>query len=1588
MSIRLILILWFTVIYTPAVYAAQCLDIFPSATNENVAAQGLGFINVPIFSPVDGFLINPQSLSLGDSQHQINAQEQEIFVTSTPITETSARLYLSGSVAWSNAKINVGGNPEDLIIIVSGSLDITGGNTEINAIIYAYGDVSVTGNVEINGAIASEVGLSTNPAVNINYDQSAIDSADFNGMCGNTGAPTPPLSCDVLFPGSGPLASFGNIGTIEIKGSVQCNPGNCSIENVTQERLPTIPAGGSNLGEFNRGSLSDEEYNLYSSWKSSRTSVTFDDSSGTAVIYIESNGNDIMLPENTRLNVTGNATNTPAEVLLVIKTDKKVEIGKNSILNAFIYIVADEEVKINEDVTINGAFTVITDKLTVEERVELTYNLGDLDDFNPHGYCDPVPAAPVIPIANYQFDECAYTGATSEVLDQIGSYHATAFSSVNTSENGQIERFIDISNASHHIETSIPLPTDFTVSTWFKKPTSITGNRYFILGAMQSGGDLLYIDRNNSWRWGVWDGGSASNGQFSFSNLDDNWHHLTLVYSAGNTQLYIDGVLEDTINRAPSGTLKYIGTSLDEINGSNPQGFRSPLDEFLVYDVALDASEVLTIYDNQLAANDYDGSTRASVSCSGLLAFYQFEQTDISVQINDTSGLDNHADVPFIGASMADGKYCRGFDSVSYNRFDYTGTAFRSELDLDEGVGLRGTISFWFNSTINWNTDFERVLFDASSGSNATDKYFVFEIQQDGRLKFAFEDSVDADFSLIESSTNNRQADTWYYLTVTWDYLANDFAIYVDGALQIQQTKNTNGAMGELDQIVFGDNSSDYTQTGNSPVASPYSSRGNYDEVRIYKKVLTQSEIQIDMNDNNGCSVIDHFEINSQNGQGLTCEADLITIKACADASCNTLNTDAIDVVLSVTDPVNNIVLTKNVIVVGGEIDVNYVHTKVEVVSLSLDQTYECINGYPTDCDVTFLDAGFVFSTIDDQVAGVDFSGINIQAVKDINGVCTDLLSGSKTVDMAMEYIAPSRSTANKYFISGTEIDKNLAGTVNDYTPISLNFVANSIADLGTNKYNDAGQVKLYARYVEPASGGNPSFTIEGSSNDFWVSPHHFSVVAENGSIILDNTTTTSPTTKKQVAGDDFTISFTAENADNNATTNYIAQQAQLQLERTGPTSGGAEGTLKYSNSESISSQLNDGSLGYSDAAEVVFDLNGKYEFNTATYSEVGLTKLYIRDNNYGSGVYKAESSADVGRFIPAYFTQTVGVHGELSAYHYSTCDLITYPETDDWAYAGQTRDNSGNTVGAISYADFLSPTIHITAFNRSGNITKNYTEDGYMKLTSSGITIPAPTADNSMPRLFPTVPLEKVQLSANMSAGDEPDAIGTNDFVSYTFNQQDHFIYEHNKHSKLQPFSVNIPFLVTSVEDGDEVKLYSGSDTNIIATEKVITTGVEVHFGRWLLENSYGPETSNLPVTMFIQHFDGTNFITNDEENCLVPSVGVKDLTGNIGDGGMPLWNYRLADLDGFDNLVPTDTDASFADLNKSFVSGLYQWLLFSAPGAGKIGSLEVEYQVPPWLQYDWNNDSDFDNNPTAKLTFGLFRGNDRIIYQREIDK
>jgi len=235
------------------------------------------------------------------------------------------------------------------------------------------------------------------------------------------------------------------------------------------------------------------------------------------------------------------------------------------------------------------------------------------------------PCALPTPLAEWRFDECAYEGSAPLAKDTQGSYDLVARGTVESEPAGVVGRaaMADRSYDAFLAGTDVPMAGEWTVATWFRMPfTHTEGSRYHVLGAMAGGGsDLMWVDRNNDYRWGGWANSGSATGSFRFSTLADGWHHMVLVAASGRTDLYIDGVFTDSISLQPSGNLHYVGTSYEQSGGE--EGFRADLDEFLVFSGALGADQIQSLYQLQSAGLNLDGTTREEILCDAAIDHFE-----------------------------------------------------------------------------------------------------------------------------------------------------------------------------------------------------------------------------------------------------------------------------------------------------------------------------------------------------------------------------------------------------------------------------------------------------------------------------------------------------------------------------------------------------------------------------------------------------------------------------------------------------------------------------------------------------------------------------------------------------------------------------------------------------------------------------------------------------------------------------------------------------------------------------------------------------------------------------------------------------
>jgi len=692
---------------------------------------------------------------------------------------------------------------------------------------------------------------------------------------------------------------------------------------------------------------------------------------------------------------------------------------------------------------------------------------------------------------------------------------------------------------------------------------------------------------------------------------------------------------------------------------------------------------------------------------------------------------------------------------------------------------------------------------------------------------------------------------------------------------------------------------------------------------------------------------VEHFEI-IHDGNGLTCDAESVIIKACLNNDCSTLSTDAVSLdFLGDGSLISAQTFT-------GSTTFNFNHTTAETLTLSVanptitpNNSLVCSGGVGNSCDLIFADAGFRFlygaaesTTIDNQMAGSNFAEtLKLQAVENTNGVCTALFTGDKDIELSQLNVNPSGTAGLDFKIGGsggTTIAKHPTFT----TGITLNFAADSKATVSNPNYLDAGQIQLHAQYNV---GG---ISLVGSSNNFWVQPAKLIVTAQKSGADLNGATDSATTIHK--AGEVFDFQVKAVNALGTTTPNYSPGNIELLLDRTGPTSGGVDGTFYYESGSIVSA------LSPTYQSVTLFNFNsGSSTTNNAYYSEVGLLNLDLQDTDYGGvGITIAGDAINIGRFTPDHFTVTVTPVTGIGSF-LDTCQA----GVSDFTYVGQP----------FSY--FSEPELTITAENALNTTTQNYTQAGYQKLIASGVSRTFPTEDTTT---LGEDSVTKMQITHTKSDGTL--AVASGGVLTYTFDSGDSFTFTKDSNSLSTPFVMDYDILITAVQEPASPTGDSISDSSGVGSAGMPLTvtplGSNIRFGRWNIENAFGPETSDLPLPMQVQTWDGSNFITNLDDNCTV-------FDATVG-ANVTLNNTALSPA-----LDPTKTTALGAG---TFVLGLAEVQL-QKTSDGSQGQVRFIYNdTPDWLKYDWDGDDAYDDLPEGVGAFGLFRGNDRIILWREV--
>ncbi|MFY0639628.1 MAG: CCXG family PEP-CTERM protein [Bermanella sp.] len=586
---------------------------------------------------------------------------------------------------------------------------------------------------------------------------------------------------------------------------------------------------------------------------------------------------------------------------------------------------------------------------------------------------------------------------------------------------------------------------------------------------------------------------------------------------------------------------------------------------------------------------------------------------------------------------------------------------------------------------------------------------------------------------------------------------------------------------------------------------------------------------------------------------------------------------------------------------------------------------------------VSFEKAGFVFKNngvidnIPNQIAAKfshvapNGSSLSVEAVDTAtDGSCQGLLQGNQTVKFAIECIAPANCSGSSATIAGVNM-------------------------VSTNATNNGSGLN----YVDVTLDFSDSSTSEAPFNLSYIESGlvrlyaYYELLNSAGTATGDVLETASNSFLSQPYG------FCVEPVDadwqcdtpglSNACTQFKQAGEAFDIEISAKrwnNSGssnfcdvGYVTSFNYSGSVDLSANLVSpaaGTLGnFAPASANLVD--GDVTLSSS-YSEMGTMSISV-DGNTG---LTASTSENIGRFFPKDF------------FEQSNIVPVFDNANTSFTYTGQIT--AGNE-GAIHY-DVL-PSINFIARGFNNQLLENYiapfSSNFDLTVTASSAVIGSLGA--------------AVTVTAGFNDGSFSGPNADSEYI-YEFSNDDHFVYDRNLNSLIDQFDNDITLTISNLEDADGVSL---SNTPV----ELNGSGGPILYGRIRIENAYGPEDIDLLQKAKAEYYDGSNFVINIMDSSTtydVANIGAKTVI-NEGDVG--------------NAFTDADTTASGDGGDTGNLAGGVFSFIWSAP-TPKYGSFKYPYSVPVYLKFDWEGAGDDDPNP--EVSFGQYRGHDKMIYWKEI--
>jgi len=685
--------------------------------------------------------------------------------------------------------------------------------------------------------------------------------------------------------------------------------------------------------------------------------------------------------------------------------------------------------------------------------------------------------------------------------------------------------------------------------------------------------------------------------------------------------------------------------------------------------------------------------------------------------------------------------------------------------------------------------------------------------------------------------------------------------------------------------------------------------------------------------------VLHHIKI-EHGGAACTSNASTVTVKACANTACDALYMGSVTTSISATNggswsPTSPITFS------GGQTTVTLTDSSASADILDATATSptasnatQCFNGTTETCTLTF--ATCVFDVI--EMGAAVNTPIYTKLANIGFGLKVLSLSSSSQTASKVELVDASSGTCDTY----TSLQSSS-------TSVPSTFSANTSKNFSFTYNNAAPNVR-----VRVNSGSLLAPFYSCSSDNFAIRPQTFALASSA------TQTGSSGTPIFRAGTDTFSLSATALYSAT-TTTNYIGTP-KLNL-----TSGMITTALSHLGVLS-STTFAAASSGVATASGLIYSEVGnfslaQYAVYDDTFAEVDSVKgecasafSNTLSNSRYSCQFGSAAAGAFGRFVPDHFT--------VSATVANACPAGTF------TYMGQPF--------ALSTANVVQ------AENAANGVAQNYTE-AYAHGT---ISFGAENDDNG------------TDLSARLTFannGGWASGIYTLTSVNGTFTRPASAVSGATWGSFE---SLDIGLTVVANED-DLTKSPNVKDGNMnpgavggssFAYKKLSASPLRMRLGRITLQNAYGSELLDLAMPLTAEYWDGSSWAANAADQCSTGITLPVPTDPIAADGLVPAelcaWDTGAAGSSGLGCATAGTIANRFA---QPPLAGNFN-LNFRAPGIGNTGALDITATVPVWMRFNWDGVDQggdgklFDDNPTARATFGIYKGNSRFIYIREL--